>query len=741
MLDAMESNRLEFALLHLKPTLWEHFEQLASKFLADEYPTLRTLAGQGDRGRDAVLWQPSADPSIVLQYSITQDWSKKILSTAKTIHHEFPDTQVLIYVTSLRIGPKADELRTVLRKKYRLFLDVRDSTWFIERQNRSRSTVSAAEEFSAPIIEPLLAESSLISSGDSKLTADEARAAVVFLSMQWEDGSREKGLTKLSFEALVKAALRKTDNDQRMPRSAVCESVRSMIEHENPGQINQYINSALERLKGRQIRHWQQTDEFCLAFEERKRHTEALIKFKLLDNELNCELLELLARLSTAIEQELEVEHLKLLVPYVRCVLETFWMQKGEAFAHSLSNGQIVLFSEDAIDEICKDQLRNLQPEDLRAVDIIPFVRTAIEELLVRPSATVQQYLRAIADGYTLFAFLQQVPDVQRSIQKMFSHGKVWLDTTAVLPLLAEMLLDEEERSYTRTLRTARQAGMDLYVTPGVIEELYHHIRHARLCQQLGPEWRNRTPFLFAAYLWSGRPAEDFKGWTIEFIGDQQPRNDISDFLLEAADITKSSLSSEVERTEETLRWKVTAYWEELHLARSQANDGSRDPEVAMKLAAHDIENFLGVITARRDDRPAYSLGYEHWWLTLDRSAYRATEEICKHTDIEPFDSPVMSYDFLIDYVAFGPQRADVKKTEERLLPLMLDMSLLDGIPQDILDIAETTRREMDRWSERLVRREIRDRLNAAKWRRGPVSRAGFEAVDRDLQDALRKSG
>ena len=741
MLDAMESNRLEFALLHLKPTLWEHFEQLASKFLADEYSTLRTLAGQGDRGRDAVLWQPSADPSIVLQYSITQDWSKKILSTAKTIHREFPNTQVLIYVTSLRIGPKADELRTVLRKKYGLFLDVRDSTWFIERQNRSRSTVSAAEEFSAPIIEPLLAESSLISSGDSKLTADEARAAVVFLSMQWEDGSREKGLTKLSFEALVKAALRKTDNDQRMHRSAVCESVRSMIEHENPGQINQYINSALERLKGRQIRHWQQTDEFCLAFEERKRNTEALIKFELLDNELNCELLELLARLSTAIEPELEVEHLELLVPYVRCVLETFWMQKGEAFAHSLSNGQIVLFSEDAIDEICKDQLRNLQPEDLRAVDIIPFVRTAIEELLVRPSATVQQYLRAIADGYTLFAFLQQVPDVQRSIQKMFSHGKVWLDTTAVLPLLAEMLLDEEERSYTRTLRTARQAGMDLYVTPGVIEELYHHIRNARHCQQLGPEWRNRTPFLFAAYLWSGRPAEDFKGWTIEFIGDQQPRNDISDFLLEAADITKSSLASEVERAEETLRWKVTAYWEELHLARSQAPDGSRDPEVAMKLAAHDIENFLGVITARRDDRPTYSLGYEYWWLTLDRSAYRATEEICKHTDIEPFDSPVMSYDFLIDYVAFGPQRADVKKTEERLLPLMLDMSLLDGIPQDILDIAESTRREMDTWSERLVRREIRDRLNAAKWRRGPVSSAGFEAVDRDLQDALRKSG
>ena len=740
MLDVMESNRLEFALLHLKPTLWEHFEQLASKFLADEYPSLRTLAGQGDRGRDAMLWQPRADPSVVLQYSISQDWSKKILSTAKTIHHEFPDMQVLIYVTSLRIGPKADELRTVLRKKYRLFLDVRDSTWFIERQNRSRLTVSAADEFSSPIIEPLLAESSLIRSGDGKLTADEARAAVVFLSMQWEDRSREKGLTKLSFEALVKAALRDTDNDRRMPRAAVCDSVKSMIEHENQGEINQYINSALERLKGRQIRHWLQTDEFCLAFEERKRRTTALIKFELLENELNRELLELLERSSTAIEQGLEVSHLESLVPYVRRALEAFWMQKGEAFVHSLSNGQIVLFSEEAIDDICKDQLGSLPPKDLRAVDIIPVARSAIEELLVRPSAKIQQYLRALADGYTLFAFLQQVPDVQRSIQKMFSHGKVWLDTTAVLPLLAEMLLDEEERSYTRTLRTAREAGMVLYVTPGVIEELYHHIRHARLCQQLGPEWRNRTPFLFAAYLWSGRPAAEFKGWTIEFIGDHQPRDDISDFLAETADITKRSLAADVERAGEALRWKVTAYWEELHLARSQAIDGSRDPEVAKKLAAHDIENFLGVIMARRDDQPTHSLGHEHWWLTLDRSAFRATEEICEQQDIEPFDSPVMSYDFLIDYVAFGPQRADVKKTEERLLPLMLDMSLIDGIPQDILDIADTTRREMERWSERLVRREIRDRLNAAKWRRGPVSRAGFEAVDRDLQDALRRS-
>ena len=734
----MSRHRFEFALLNLNWTLWESFEHLASTFLADEYPSLRTLAGTGDRGRDAMLWQPENDPSVVLQYSVSQDWSGKIQDTARTIRKHFEGTHILIYVTNLQIGPKVDQVRTAIGKKHHLFLDIRDASWFLDRQNRSLATVAAAEEFSAPIIEPLLANSSLVEQTGNVLNPSEARAAVVFLTMQWEDGSRDKGLTKLSFEALVKAALRNTENDRRMSRSAVCEAVRSIIQYHDPGEVDKHTNSALERLAKRQIRYWKQEDEFCLSFVEREHRTVALIGLNLLNRRLELEILDLIKRSSVALEHDIKIEELMELVPYVRRGLESFLLKRGEAFAQSLSDGQMVLFTVEEIREICVAHVRGSPPIGLAAADVIPLMSATIEEVLVRPSSTAQRYLRALADGYTLFAFLRQLPDAQRAMRKIFSQGRVWLDTSAALPLLAEMLIDEEEeRSYTRTLQYACRAGMKLYVTPGVIEELYHHIRHARHCQERGDAWRSRMPFLFSAYLWSGRPKEDFKKWTMEFMGARQPLDDIADFLFDVVGIKKRSLASEIKRADEGFRWSIVRYWEEVHQGRSLASDGSRDPEVAKQLAAHDVENFLGVIMARRKESRVSSLGHEHWWLTLDRRAYRATKEICEQEDFEPFDSPVMSYDFLINYVALGPRRADVTKDEERLLPLMLDMSLLDGIPEDILEVAEATRDELAGLSERLVRREVRDRLNDARLRMGPIARAGLDVIESDLREAL----
>ncbi len=734
----MGRRRFEFALLNLNWTQWESFEHLASMFLSDEYPSLRTLAGIGDRGRDAMLWQPEDDPSVVLQYSVSQDWSEKIKDTAQTIRKHFEGTRILIYVTNLQIGAKIDQVRTDIRREHNLFLDMRDATWFLDRQNRSLATSAAAEEFSAPIVEPLLANTSLVEQTGNVLNSVEARAAVVFLTMQWEDGARDKGLTKLSFEALVKAALRDTDNDRRMSRSAVCVAVRSMIQYHDRAEVDKHTNSALDRLAKRQIRHWKQEDEFCLSFVERQRRTEALIEFELLNRSLDLEILDMLRRNSAALEQEFGTGELKKVVPYVRRGLESFLMRRGEAFAQSLSDGRMVVFTVEEIKEICSTHLCGSLPAGLVAAEVIPLVSATIEEVLVRPSSSAQRYLRALADGYTLFAFLREVPDAQRAMRKVFSNGRVWLDTSAALPLLAEILIDEEEkRSYTRSLDFARRAGMKFYVTPGVIEELFHHIRHARHCQERGDAWRSRMPFLFSAYLWSGRPKESFKKWTVEFMGSRQPRADIAEFLLDVAGIKERPLASEVKQANEGFRWSIVRYWEEVHLGRSLATDGSRDPEVAKQLANHDVENFLGVIMARQKEPGAGSLGHEHWWLTLDRRAHRAAKEICQQDDLEPFDSPVMSYDFLIQYVAVGPRRADVTKDEERLLPLMLDMSLLDGIPEGILEIAESARDELAGLSERLVRREIRDRLNNARLRRGPVARAGLEAIESDLREAL----
>ena len=117
----MKSPRFALALERLQPSDWRRFEDLASKFLAAEYPSLRTVAsGSGDRGRDAFPFTPLDDSSIVLQYSVTGGWEDKIVRTARRIREEFSGATLLIYVTNQEIGAAADRLRTRLRQEFGL---------------------------------------------------------------------------------------------------------------------------------------------------------------------------------------------------------------------------------------------------------------------------------------------------------------------------------------------------------------------------------------------------------------------------------------------------------------------------------------------------------------------------------------------------------------------------------------------------------------------------------------------
>ena len=737
----MERKKLVFALQHTGPDDWSRFEKLSSAFLADQYPQLRTVAGVGDGGRDAILYQPHDDPLTVLQYSVARNWDSKIRTTAERVNVSTPSARILIYATSQQIGPAADKVRVFVQQHHNLHLDIRDASWFADRVNRSPATIAAAEEYASPIIEPLLAEIGEKRVGTSELTDAEARAALVFLAMLREDVSREKGLTKLSYEALVRSVLRGTDNDNRMARSEICERVRAILHYSQPHEVDQYTNAALNRMRKRQIRHWRKEDEFCLTYDERERLKGSLIEFELLDADLESEIRDTLMTISDANGISETKDDIR--DEFVRCVrytIESFLFERGAAFAESLSSGQALVFTSEELMQKCSEYFQASSELSQQPSESMSLVVKAVERLLASSSDSSRHYLRALSESYTLFAFLQQVPDVQRVVRKLSSRIRVWLDTTAVLPILGELLIDPDERRYTNVLHAATQAGMRLYVTPGVIEELHYHIRSARHCVQLGPKWRGRTPFLLGLYLMSGQAIEDFRYWTTEFVGDANPNDDLADYLREVVGVERQSLSEHLDLASDEFRWAVIRYWEEVHESRRRLAGGTGQLDAARRLAQHDVENYLGIVMARRNEDRTLSWGHEYWWLTLDRSAYRATGDICRQEDLEPFDPPVMSYDFLTHYVTVSPERALVSETQHRLLPVVVDMGLLHEIPDDILKIAASVHNEFRDRSERVIRREIRDRSDNAMMQLGARAHGGIEAIEADLRAAVAQA-
>jgi hypothetical protein len=242
------------ALERLGPSNWEEFERLASAFLVVEFPDLRTMAHpSGDGGRDSELFSSHGNPIVAFQYSVQKNWRQKINETAKSLIQDFPDIRILIFLSNQQIGGQSDDVKRSLLEKG-LALDVRDRNWFLERAELGEERQNGAERLIDRIARPYLSGEQVINKSSSALTSQEARAALLYLGLQWKDDITEKGLTKLSFDALVRAALRHTHSDNRMARAQVHRTIQTFLPSANEEHLKQHVDAALKRLTKRYYR-------------------------------------------------------------------------------------------------------------------------------------------------------------------------------------------------------------------------------------------------------------------------------------------------------------------------------------------------------------------------------------------------------------------------------------------------------------------------------------------------------
>ena len=377
----MKIERFRLALRELKPSDWERFEQLASIYLASEFPALRTLAtSSGDSGRDGTFFAPEGN-EIAFQYSISQDWRQKIRRTVKRLNEQFPGSvRVLVYVSNFRIGADADDLKVELQREYRVHLDVRDDNWFIERVNSNADRQEAAEELARVVVDPFLAGDGIIARRAQALTGPEARTGLLYLALQWKDTTREKGLTKLSYEALIKAALRGTDSTHRLTRQEVQDRVTAILPAQDRAALNQHVNSALARMIKRTVRHWMQPDEFCLTFEEQQRVNDRLAELELEDGDFEREEQAVVGAVADALNINLTNKHPEL-GARVKLLLDRFILNRGEAFASAVVSGDFRKLDVQDLKDLVIADVGNLGDAGLGG-GIIDLLTNTLEEVI-----------------------------------------------------------------------------------------------------------------------------------------------------------------------------------------------------------------------------------------------------------------------------------------------------------------------------------------------------------------------
>jgi predicted nucleic acid-binding protein len=727
-------SQLRFALEQLRANQWERFEEFASAYLVVDFPGLRTVAGSGDRGRDADLVEPPGDPRVRIQYSVAQGWSSKISQTVDKVMREFPDVRQLVYATNQKIGPSADDLKAQVRRDHGLFIDICDITYFVERCELDAGRAAAADGLIDDIAIPILADRGLVEHTAPALSSTETRAACVYLALEWSDTAREKGLTKLCFEALVRSVLRGTGPENRLARSEVRRRVAQLVDASDVERSNVLTDAALARLERRAVQRWPATDEFCVTRSERLQEREELTRVQLAETEL----LEAIAW-----ELGRTYEAFEVMVPNtvleeadcIRTAVETVLLEQGERFAMAVSSGDPIRAPEPDIESAVRSAMLATGIQARRASGRITAIFEATTHVvLTEPAEPVQDFFRAFADAYTLFAFLRQTPDVQSAIVKLYSIGEIWLDTSILLPLIAETLVeDPARRRFTNMLRAGLECGLRFFVTQGVLEELerntWNSIQYARKWQT----WRSREPFLARIVLMSGRDLSELPAWIAEFRGTVRPNDDLALYLAEEHGISVGSLWSAADGAPTEVRAVVQESWHEGHEKR---REGAIDQETRARLVAHDVENYLGVV-GKRDNENAGPYGYKTWWLTLDRVAYSVSTRLREEFGRDAPDSPVMSPDFMVTYLAVGPLRSRLKRETESHLPLSVADLPGEGVPE-LMKEAMKVRQGLQDMSDRVLRREVRDRLDRYRRRQGPFAQRGLHGIEKDLSHDMQ---
>lgn len=729
------SQRLALALEQMPSSDWRTFELFAAEFLAVEYPSLRTMAAAGgDKGRDGELYLPHEEPTTAVQYSVTKDWETKIKATVKRLAETMPSVQQLIYATTQQIGPSADELRSLIRGAYSVSLDIVDRSWFLERELTHPQRRIASEELAQRYVDPLLSARGVRDRVAPVLDEDEARIALLHLSLDSNDRATDKGLTKSSFETLVRSVLHDTDSDHRLSMAEIQAAVARLVPAGDTTQVRALTEGAVGRLsKAKQgtVKHHRSSDDYCLSYQERLRMREQTARFIRDEEALEAELHEALRSADLDFSEDAEV--CKEVAAELRVAIERVLLERGEGFARAVVTGEMAQVDPREVLRVARAGTSShvSRISDEQAASIIYVV-------LDGPTLQTQAHLRRLADAYTLHAFLKQTPDVQRVVLRLFSDGDLWLDTSIILPLLGEtLLLERTERHFTVLLRAAADAGLRLYVTDGVIEEVERHIyRSVAFARTQLSDWRDRVPFLYAVYAASGRPRAGFAVWACEFAGQSRPQDDILDYLTDTFEIHKRDLSELVEQAPDELRIAVQEIWHEVHDRRRKRGAEELDQMTTLRLVAHDVENCVGVIMSRRTEQSS-PVGYRAWFFTLDGTALTLSRELRSRLGPDAPASPALSPDFLTEFLRLGPMRAALEADTRVSLPLITDISRYENMPAALIQLADDVRAANAGLSERLIQRQVRDSMDRERLRTASTARGGMRVAQNALEKAI----
>src|SRR5712691_2496715 len=631
---SIKPERLRLALDQLDQHSGFDFERFSNSFLAAEMPGLRPVGGIHDAGRDAFIHSSDDSPGVFCQHSVTKDWKRKVSETLDTLRSNGFQPRELIYTTNRDIQREADDLRASLRKQG-LSLDIRDRGWFEAVANTSPGRTASAEWLAQRYVDPLLSSRKVIGHLSVALTDEEERVVTTYLQLELRDKDPGKGLTKSCVEALITYTLREATPETLVPRDAIRTNVARSMPGSTGERAYQLTDGSLARLVRQDVvKHHRKEDGFTLAFPFREKMAERL-------QAMLAEGTALLAECATRVEAialklGIDFAYESSSVAADALVLLNFTLCERGRLAALAAVGKGTFFArlrplEDVASELLKRDVALFSSVTTLGVSrFLAIVPTVAEEFAQYPTERLLIRLRSVSDAYCLQFMLQQTPDVQGALRKLLAGTSLLVDTSVLIPCMAERLLPAEQRRLTNLLRGAAALGCQIVVGDDVLNEIDTHLERVRygyrvrtekLIVQLGVAGAGHFEAALISAFLEGREAGRFNGSFDDFVellkGKSTPLQDLVEYLREDLSVEFDEMRERKKAIDQSELATLFESWKAHKRRRPWVDEAAFE-----MLVLHDVRAFLLVELLRRERRASEAYGHRWWWLVRDGNAF-----------------------------------------------------------------------------------------------------------------------
>ena len=441
---------------------------------------------------------------------------------------------------------------------------------------------------------------------------------------------------------------------------------------------------------GREIRHYEKEDQFCLPYETRKRVEDENTS----DEALRIRVLGIMESRVASVANGLDANEIPVAASLAMRTLQLTFEREGLEFAAFLEDKQnsseypaLADHVDAAIIEAgIKPPKNELQKEAILSALRETFYKSAPEERV---------FLSKLAHTYSLLFSLRVEPRIVEYFEEMASDFHLYVGADLIVRALSERYVRPEDQRVRTMLRMLASAGSKLVLTEPVLEEVHNHLRttdiefrnyfaiqEQRITYDIA---RNCGKILIRAYFYSKfdppvkiQAPASWQAYLNQFcapskLGHAEGQEELKRYLLSNYGLTFES-RDEIEKLLQTERDQ----------REIEEVAGALSPEKsATALAKNDALMVFAVYGRRAQSGEAAKqtvFGYRSWWLTGETTILRHTHHLVSRYGARYMMRP----EFLLNFIAMSPKLSQVREAYKGIFPSLLGIRLANRMKDDV---------------------------------------------------------